>query len=140
MGPYCESVPVNFAKLSSTTTFRSIHQRCSIEKMFFKIFQYSQENTCVGISFSWSCRPSGLQLYWKGCLTQVFSVNITKFIIKTYFEEHLPMAASILSAHFCEQLFLASEKTFPVLFLSIHFYYYLCIFTRILKTSNSFYR
>ena len=31
--------------------FRSRHQRCSIKKLFLKVLQYSQENTCVGVSF-----------------------------------------------------------------------------------------
>ena len=31
--------------------FRSSHHRCSIKKLFLKISQYSQENTCVGVSF-----------------------------------------------------------------------------------------
>ena len=31
--------------------FRRSHQRCSIKKMFLKVLQYSQENTCVGVSF-----------------------------------------------------------------------------------------
>ena len=30
---------------------RSSHQRCSIKKMFLKILQNSQENTCFGVSF-----------------------------------------------------------------------------------------
>ena len=31
--------------------FRNIHQRCSIKKLFLKMLQYSQENTCVGVPF-----------------------------------------------------------------------------------------
>ena len=30
--------------------YRSSHQMCSIKKLFLKIVQYSQENTCVGVS------------------------------------------------------------------------------------------
>ena len=43
----------------------------SIKKFFLKISQYSQENTCV---------PLGLQPYQKETLTQVFPVNIPKFL------------------------------------------------------------
>ena len=32
-------------------TFRSSHERCYVKKMFLKIWQYSQENTCVGVFF-----------------------------------------------------------------------------------------
>ena len=44
-------------------TDKSSHRGCSKKKSFLKISQYPQENTFVGVSFSWSCRPSGLQLY-----------------------------------------------------------------------------
>ena len=30
---------------------RSSHRRCSIKKLFLKILQYSQDNTCVAFSF-----------------------------------------------------------------------------------------
>ena len=36
---------------NSSTIFRSSHQRCSIKKLFLKILQYSQKNTCVRVSF-----------------------------------------------------------------------------------------
>ena len=44
--------------------------------MFFKIFQYSQENTCVGVS-----KIADLQ----ACNCKIFK--------NTYFEKHLRMAA-----------------------------------------------
>ena len=37
----------------------------SYKKAVHKISQYSMESTCVGVSFCQSCRPSGLQLYYK---------------------------------------------------------------------------
>ena len=33
------------------TACGSSHRMCSIEKAVFKISQYSQENTCLGVSF-----------------------------------------------------------------------------------------
>ena len=48
------------------STIRRNRRRCSIKKVSLKIWQYSQENNCVGVSFEKSCRPSG-----------------------TYFEKHL---------------------------------------------------
>ena len=36
------------------------------KKLFLKISQYLQENTCVG----WSCRPEDLQLYWPATLVK----------------------------------------------------------------------
>ena len=41
---------------NSSTIFRSTHRRCSI-KTFLKILQYSQKNTCVGVSFLINLQP-----------------------------------------------------------------------------------
>ena len=48
-----------------------------------KTYQYSQENTCVGVSFLKSLRPSVLQLYQKEIIPQVFS--IAKFLKRPIF-------------------------------------------------------
>ena len=40
----------------------AVVQRCSVKKVFLKISQNSQENTCVGVSF---LQVLGLQLYEK---------------------------------------------------------------------------
>ena len=36
---------------ATQSTSRSNHRRCSIKMLFLKFLQYSQENTCVGVSF-----------------------------------------------------------------------------------------
>ena len=47
---------------------RSSYERCSSKQVFLRILQYSQEKTCVGVSFEYICRPScpkGLKgLHW----------------------------------------------------------------------------
>ena len=48
-------------------TSRSSHQKCSIEKVFLKISQNSQENTCVRASFLTKLQALGLELY---CILQ----------------------------------------------------------------------
>ena len=53
-----------------------------IKKVFLKILQYSQENTCVGIFF------------FRKTLTHVFSCENYKFFKKAYFKEDLQTAAS----------------------------------------------
>ena len=45
--------------------FRSTHRRCSVKKVFFKISQISQANTCVGVSFDTSS-------HWRCSVEQVF--------------------------------------------------------------------
>ena len=55
-------------------------RRCSSKQVFLKISQYSQENTCVGVSFEYNCRPPALQLYEKVTLAQVLPVKIAKFL------------------------------------------------------------
>ena len=52
--------------------FRSSHWGCSIKKLFLKISQYSQENTCTGVSFL-------INFNSKEATTQVFSY-IAKFL------------------------------------------------------------
>ena len=52
------------------------------KKVFLKISQFSQENTCVGFSFQSSCRISGLQPYLKRLQRRCLPVNIAK-ILKT---------------------------------------------------------
>ena len=49
------------------------HRKCSIKKLFLNILQYSQENTCVEVSFS---------------------PEYSKIFKTTYFEEQLQIAAS----------------------------------------------
>ena len=39
--------------------------RCSTKKVFLKISQHIQENTCVGVSFSINLQAFSLQLYLK---------------------------------------------------------------------------
>ena len=51
-------------RLESNFT-RGSHRRSSIKKMFLKISQYSQENTCARVSFSLKLQASGLKLYLK---------------------------------------------------------------------------
>ena len=53
-----------------------------MKKLFLKITQYSQENTC------------GVFFQQKEVATQVFSCEYCKIFKKTYFEEHLRTAAS----------------------------------------------
>ena len=47
--------------LTSCFYSRSSHRRCSIKKMFLKISQNLQENTCVGVSFFIKLQASALQ-------------------------------------------------------------------------------
>ena len=51
----------NFTKLvPSQTPSRSSHRRCSVKKLFLKICETLQENTCVGVFFN---KVAGLQIY-----------------------------------------------------------------------------
>ena len=64
------------------TDNRSSHKRCSLQKMFLKISQISQENSCIGDFFK---KVTGLL----ETATQVFSCEIC--------EEHLRMTASVMT-------------------------------------------
>ena len=81
-----------FLSLVFDANSRSSHQRCSIKKAVFKKLQYSQENTCVGLSFN-NVAGLGVQLNYNEIPTQVFPFEYYKIFKNTYFE-HLRMAAS----------------------------------------------
>ena len=59
-------------------------------------WQCSQENTCVGVTFQYSCRAGGLELHYKEIPTQELSCGYCEIFKNTYFEEHLRTAASVL--------------------------------------------
>ena len=65
-------------------TYISSHRRCSIKKVFLKISQYSQANTCVGT-------PASLLKIDSNAVVFRWMLKITK---STYFEEHLRTVAS----------------------------------------------
>ena len=62
--------------------FRRSHQRCSIKKLFFKIPQYSQENTCLAVSFHLCWSPCNFikQRLQRRC----FPVNIVDILSMTF--------------------------------------------------------
>ena len=66
-------------KRSALYSSETVAKRCSVKKVFLKISQNSQENTCVGVSFQEYSRPSGLQLYKKGTPTHVFFCEFCRF-------------------------------------------------------------
>ena len=45
------NLPSNAMIIRVCFTEKSSYRRCSIKKLFLKISQYSQENTCFGVSF-----------------------------------------------------------------------------------------
>ena len=68
-------------------TCRSNHCRCFIKKVFFKISQNSQENTCIGVSFfkkiaAW--RPAAL----RDSNTGVFRWISYEIFMNTFLAEH----------------------------------------------------
>ena len=75
-----------FTKLvPSQNPSRISHRRCSVKKIFLKIYKISRENICVGVCF---------KLYWKETPTQSFASEIYKIFNNTYFEEYLRTTAS----------------------------------------------
>ena len=71
-----------------------MNRKCSTRKLFLKISQYSQENTCVGISFLIKMQAfRAPALLKRDSNTGVFCEHWEIFK-NTYFEEHLRTAAS----------------------------------------------
>ena len=72
-----------YNSIRATFTVEAVAQRCSVKKVFLKILQNSQENTCARVSF----RVAGLMpgtLLKKRLWQRFFSVNFAK-ILRTPF-------------------------------------------------------
>ena len=77
---------------------------CSVEKVFLKNSQNSQENNCTGISYF--SKGAGLRpatLLKKTLCAQVFSCKFCEIFKSTFFIEHMVAAASfrLKSLSFC---------------------------------------
>ena len=82
-----------------TIYFRSSHWRCSIKKVVLKNFAKFTGKYRARASFWMKLQASGLQLYLKKTLTQVFSCEFCQISKNTFFTEHLWMTASAISLH-----------------------------------------
>ena len=60
-----------------------------------RILQNSQENTCAGVPLLMK-RTSRLQLHLRKTASQVLSYEFCKNFQSTFFEEHIPTAASFI--------------------------------------------
>ena len=69
------------------------------KKVFLKILQNSQENTCARVSFLIKLHTPGLQLYWKETLVQVFCCEFCEISRNTLFAEHLWTTASVTTKY-----------------------------------------
>ena len=77
---------VNLYKIDELTEkFRSSHKRCSIKKVFLKISQNPQENTCARVSFLKKLQAAPATLL-KNTLAQVFSCEFCEFFKNTFLQ------------------------------------------------------
>ena len=74
-----------FAPLSLST--KAVAQRCFVKKVFFKISQNSQENTCARVSFL--IKLQACNFIKKETLAQVFSCEFCEILKNTFFTKHL---------------------------------------------------
>ena len=64
----------------------AVAQRCSVRKMFFKISQDSQENTCDRVSFFISYRPEACNFIKKETLAQVLPGNFANLFRTSFLQ------------------------------------------------------
>ena len=69
--------------------FRSSRKRCSRKKVYLKISQNSQENTCTRVSLLIKFKARHVTLFKKSLWHRCFPVSFVKFIKDTFFTEHL---------------------------------------------------
>ena len=108
-------------------------QRCSVQKEFLKILQNPQENTCARVSFLIKFQTLFLQLYLKTDSTQVFACGFCKIFKNTFFYRTPPVAASEISHHTKEILYVRGNL--DALFhpgvrfrLGVKYFLFTCIF------------
>ena len=77
--------------LEKTSYPESVVRRCSLKKMFLKISQILQENTCAAISF---LQQSACNFVENKALAQLFSSEFCKMLRNTLFTEHFRTTAS----------------------------------------------
>ena len=68
---------------------------CSVKKVFLKILQNSQVDTCVDVNFLLSCWPKICKLIKKETPTQVFYCVVWENVKDTYYKKLLQTAASL---------------------------------------------
>ena len=74
----------------------AVVQRCSIKKVFLKISQNPQENTCARVSFLIKLKASAYNFIKKMTLARVFSCEFCKIFNNTFSTEYLQTTASVV--------------------------------------------
>ena len=81
-----------------------VAQRRSAKKVFLKILQNSEENTCARASFLIKLQALGPATLNEKRLQHSCSLaNFSEILTSTYFEEHLQTAASVMNSYIVKQ-------------------------------------
>ena len=73
-----------------------VAQRCSVKKLFLKISQNSQENTCARVSFLIKLQAQACNFIIKETLAQVFFCEFCEISQNIFSYRTPPVAASVL--------------------------------------------
>ena len=76
-------------RLLVTQYQKAVSRRCSIKKVFLKVSQNSQENTCVRVSFLIKLQALACNFIKRECLAHMFSCTFCEIFKNTFFTEHL---------------------------------------------------
>ena len=94
-------------------SFKSSQRWCSVKKVFVKISQISQENTCGSLFLikMYVFRPATLL---KESQTKAFYCEICEIFKNIYFEQYMRTTESVVSFswHLCQSLFLINLQVF----------------------------
>ena len=92
----CQIIKYFFSLFDITVIVGGSHRRCSIKKVFWKISQNSQENTCATVSFLIKLQASACNFIKKETLAQAFSCVFCKIFNNIFLIQHLRVTASAL--------------------------------------------
>ena len=76
--------------------WEAVVKSCSVKKVFLKILQNSQENTCARVSFLKNLQTAPAALLKNRLWHMCFPVSFAKFLRNTFFYRTPPVAASII--------------------------------------------
>ena len=80
-----------------TLSKKLVNYRSRRSKVFLKILQKSQENTCVGVSYLVKLQSTCNFIKKKRLRRRCFPVNFAKYLWTTFFNRTPPIAASVIA-------------------------------------------
>ena len=115
-----------FTKILSYQGVKAVVRRCSAKKVFLEIWQNSQENTCIRISFLIKLQAKACNFIKKETLTQVFPCEFCEISTNTVSYKTTRLAASVHGLKSNTEPLYFKKKMFQMSFQLLWPFLYIC--------------